>query len=128
MDRPGFVVKLHLLTFSGNNTRFHRNSSDECFMAYDFERAIERLRGKTAMVAKRYRVAIDQRDAARRDVKRLEDELLHKDREIKELKMKIEYLSVVTSARPSADEMKRSRAMLSELVREIDQCISDLQS
>jgi hypothetical protein len=97
-------------------------------MAYDFERAIERLRGKTAMVAKRYRVAIDQRDAARRDVKRLEDELLHKDREIKELKMKIEYLSVVTSARPSADEMKRSRAMLSELVREIDQCISDLQS
>ncbi len=97
-------------------------------MAYDFERAIERLRGKTAMVAKRYRVAIDQRDAARRDMKRLEDELLHKDREIKELKMKIEYLSVVTSARPSADEMKRSRAMLSELVREIDQCISDLQS
>lgn len=80
------------------------------------------------MVAKRYRVAIDQRDAARRDVKRLEDELLHKDREIKELNMKIEYLSVVTSARPSADEMKRSRAMLSELVREIDQCISDLQS
>ena len=58
-------------------------------MAYDFERAIERLRGKTAMVAKRYRVAIDQRDAARRDVKRLEDELLHKDREIKELRRRV---------------------------------------
>ena len=97
-------------------------------MAYDFERAIERLRGKTAMVEKRYRVAIDHRDAARRDVKRLEDELLHKDREIKELKMKIEYLSVVTSARPSADAIRRRRAMRSELVREEDAGISVLQS
>ena len=97
-------------------------------MAYDFERAIERLRGKAAMVAKRYQIAIEQRDAARDEIKRLEDELSVKDREIRELKLKIEYLSVVTSARPGADEMKRSRAMLSELVREIDQCISDLQS
>ena len=97
-------------------------------MAYDFERAIEKLRGKAAMVAKRYRIAVEQRDAAREEIKRLEDELSQKEREIKELKMKVEYLWIVTSARPSADEMKRSRAMLSELVREIDQCISDLQS
>lgn len=97
-------------------------------MAYDFERAIERLRGKAAMVAKQYQIAVEQRDAARDEIKRLEDELSFKDREIRELKLKIEYLSVVTSARPGADEMKRSRAMLSELVREIDQCISDLQS
>ncbi|MBD5198487.1 MAG: hypothetical protein HDS86_04940 [Bacteroidales bacterium] len=97
-------------------------------MAFDIERAIERLRGKAAMIAKRYQLAIEQRDAARSEVSRLKEELSIKDREIRELSLKVEYLSVVTSARPSVEEMKRSRAMLSELVREIDHCISDLQS
>ncbi len=97
-------------------------------MAFDFERAVERLRGKAAMVAKRYQQAVEQRDAARDEISRLEEEISRKDREIRELKMKVEYLSVVTSARPGIDEMRRSRAMLSELVREIDHCISDLQS
>lgn len=97
-------------------------------MASDLERAIESLRGKAAMVAKRYHLAIEQRDAVRKELAKREEELAAKEREIKELKLKIEYLSVVTSARPDVEEMKKSRAMLSSLVRDIDQCISDLQS
>lgn len=80
------------------------------------------------MVAKRYHLAIEQRDAVRKELAKREEELAAKEREIKELKLKIEYLSVVTSARPDVEEMKKSRAMLSSLVRDIDQCISDLQS
>lgn len=80
------------------------------------------------MIAKRYASVVEERDAARAEIERLEDEVSRKDREIRELRLKVEYLSVVTSARPGVDEMKRSRAMLSELVREIDHCISDLQS
>lgn len=113
---------------SGGHAKKLCSSKGTVIMAYDFERAVERLRGKAMMVAKRYRIAMDQRDAAREEIRRLESELESRDREIESLKMKVEYLSVVASARPGIGEMERSRAMLSELVREIDQCISDLQS
>lgn len=60
------------------------------------------------------------------------DELLRyveqQSREIADLRRQLEYLKVATSIAPSRDAVEQSRAVLSELVREIDKCIADLTS
>lgn len=40
--------------------------------------------------------------------------------------MRLEYLSVSHTVASSGDELQRAKAMISELVREIDLCIADL--
>ena len=47
-------------------------------------------------------------------------------REIADLRHQVEYLKVATSIAPSREAVEQSRAVLSELVREIDKCIADL--
>lgn len=95
-------------------------------MAYDYQQAFQRLKSKAAMVSQRYHIAIEQRDEARRQIETLESQLRQRDEEITLLKTEIENLTVVTTAFPSKEARSVSRKYLAGLVKEIDQCITDL--
>ena len=95
-------------------------------MAFDYLTAFQRLKEKAALVAQRYHAAIAQRDEARSEAAALREELARRDEEIRRLKTDVENLTVVTTAFPSKEAVAQSRKYLSGLVREIDQCITDL--
>lgn len=95
-------------------------------MATDIDRRLSAIQTKGEMLIERFarleaeRLALaEERDGLRR---RLDKAL----KEIETLKMKNEYLTMASTVLPSADDVEHSRRFLSELVWEIDKCISQL--
>lgn len=95
-------------------------------MAFDYQQAFQRLKNKAQMVSQRYHAAIAQRDEARKQIEILTGQITLRDKEITQLKTEIENLTVVTTVFPSKEAKATSRKYLAGLVKEIDQCITDL--
>ena len=95
-------------------------------MAIDLQQQLERVNAKTTLVLEKYALMQQRLEQARAEIARLNDELRRSRQSIEALEMRLEYLSVSHSVASSGDELQRAKAMISELVREIDLCIADL--
>lgn len=95
-------------------------------MANDLQQTLERLNRKSLNLIERYQSVLQAKQAAEKRIIELETTIDTMRNRIETLERQVEYLSVVTTAFPSREEVKRSQARISELVREIDKCISDL--
>ncbi len=95
-------------------------------MASDLQQTLERLNRKALNLTERYQTVLHEKQVALSRIAELETLILTLRGRVETLERQVEYLSVVTTAFPSREEMERSKARLSELVREIDKCISDL--
>jgi len=81
---------------------------------------------KTEFLTERYNEVLRGKTSAEARVKELEQTVTRLNEEIRQLKSRIEYLTVVTIAHPDRRDVESSRAKLTKLVREIDRCISEL--
>ena len=95
-------------------------------MANDLQQTLERLNRKSLNLIERYQSVLQAKQAAEKRIIELETTIDTMRNRIETLERQVEYLSVVTTAFPSREEVKRSQARISELVREMDKCISDL--
>ena len=95
-------------------------------MAIDLQQQLERVNAKTTLVLEKYALMQQRLEQARAEIARLNDELRRSRQSIEALEMRLEYLSVSHTVASSGDELQRVKAMISELVREIDLCIADL--
>jgi len=95
-------------------------------MAIDLQQQLERVNAKTTLVLEKYALMQQRLSQARAEIARLNDELRRSRQSIEALEMRLEYLSVSHTVASSGDELQRAKAMISELVREIDLCIADL--
>lgn len=95
-------------------------------MAVDSKKLVRSLKEKHELLIERYLKAASERDDALRRVADLEFTTRQQERELERLRQKVEYLTVVSSVALSHEEIDKSRALLSGLVREIDKCIIDL--
>ena len=95
-------------------------------MAIDHQQQLERVNAKTTLVLEKYALMQQRLEQARAEIARLNDELRRSRQSIEALEMRLEYLSVSHTVASSGDELQRAKAMISELVREIDLCIADL--
>lgn len=81
---------------------------------------------KAGMFAQLYKVVAQQRDEALRKVEEL-SKLLEEARKTNgQLAEQLEYLKIATIVERSEGDIKKAREFLSELVWEIDKCISQL--
>lgn len=95
-------------------------------MAVDLLQLVQGLRNKHELLTRRYREITVQRDVALKQVADLEYTVRQQSLEIERLSQQVEFLTVVSTAMPDRDDVEKSRAVLSDLVREIDKCIKDL--
>ena len=95
-------------------------------MAIDLQQQLERVNAKTTLVLEKYALMQQRLEQARAEIARLNDDLRRSRQSIEALEMRLEYLSVSHTVASSGDELQRAKAMISELVREIDLCIADL--
>lgn len=97
-------------------------------MAPSLNERLDRIAVKADLFAAKYNKLV----AAKRESDRRIDELLHQleeqSIEIASLRRELEYQRVAAAIAPTREAVENSRAVLSELVREIDKCISDLTS
>ncbi len=95
-------------------------------MAGNLQHRLESLRGKAQLITERYASLLEQKRLADDTIAELRKELERTKRENNVLQQQIEHLKVVTTITPKREDVERSRAFLSELVRDIDKCISEL--
>lgn len=95
-------------------------------MASDLQQTLDRISRKAENLTDRYRVAVEENKAAKARIGQLQSTVSELQRQIDVMQRKIEYLTVVSTAVASREDIERSRATLSKLVREIDKCIAEL--
>lgn len=95
-------------------------------MVGEFQQIIDRINAKAQLILERYAMVNRQRSEAVQRVSELEDQLRRMQAENERLAREVEFLRIATTIAPDRKDVADTRAMLSELVREIDRCISDL--
>lgn len=95
-------------------------------MASDLQQTLQRISRKAETLVDRYNVVDEQRRKAEERVRELEATVDSLNNEIRNLRSQVEYLTVVTTAFPQRENVEKSRALISRLVRDIDKCIADL--
>ncbi len=95
-------------------------------MAFDYEAAFTRIINKARIIQQRYLKMLDERKNALEAMQDLRAQLAEKDRIIEQLQIRLEYMQVASTIAPTREQLDKSKTMISDLVREIDRCISEL--
>ena len=96
-------------------------------MPSDLQQQLENVRAKARVVTEKYHHLKRAYDAAKDEISGLKAEILARDEELEQLKLKVEYLSIASTVRVTGDDLASTRAMVADLVREIDRCLADLR-
>lgn len=96
-------------------------------MANDLKQTLERLRGKTDLLVERYQLLLQEKQQVDLRNEELSSTIKKQQQEIDRLQQEVEYLKVVTTLTPKREDVEKSRAFLSKLVRNIDKCIAELK-
>lgn len=95
-------------------------------MAENLQQRLNTLKTKAGLITERYRSLAREKRAADAEIEQLRTALRHANRELAEARQRIEHLTVVTTLNPGRQDIEQTRVVLSDLVREIDQCINEL--
>ncbi|MDE7460099.1 MAG: hypothetical protein K2M85_03325 [Paramuribaculum sp.] len=95
-------------------------------MSGNLKRRLDNVTAKALLLRQRHEQILAERSRLESRVAELKTLLDQRDKEISHLRQENEYLRVVHSITPSRGEVERSRAILTELMRDIDKCIADL--
>jgi len=87
---------------------------------------LDSIEAKASLLVEKYARLRAAKAVSDRRNEELLRQVERQSREIADLRHQVEYLRVATSIAPSREAVEQSRAVLSELVREIDKCIADL--
>lgn len=96
-------------------------------MADKLKQTLERLRSKTDILTERYHKLLQEKQQADVSIEQLKIETQKQQKEINRLQQEVEHLKVVTTLSPNREDVEKSRAFLSKLVRDIDKCITELK-
>lgn len=92
----------------------------------NLKKRLESITTKLDMLRQRHE-ALNARIAASDTLLAERDETISRlNRQIDVLRQEAEHLKVVHTITPSRDDVQRTRAMISELMRDIDRCIADI--
>ena len=96
-------------------------------MANDLKQTLERLRGKADLLVERYQLLLQEKQQVDMLNEELSSTIKKQQQEIDRLQQEVEHLKVVTTLTPKREDVEKSRAFLSKLVRNIDKCINELK-
>ena len=92
-------------------------------MAANLQQRLESIRSKASLLTERYVDLLEEKRAAEAKIAQLQSTLQHQQQEIDRLRQQNEQFTTLS---PKREDVERSRAFLSQLVRDIDKCIAEL--
>lgn len=95
-------------------------------MAGNLQQRIDSIKSKASLLADRYRAVKRAKESAEMQVAELRTQIARMERELSAKDAEIERLKVTSVLAPNHRDVEATRALLSELVREIDKCIAQL--
>lgn len=95
-------------------------------MASDLDSTLTRLTEKSRFLTERFKVVTRQRDEALEKIADLEKAVRERDSRIERLLTEVEYLKVSSALSPSQETVASTRAIIKDLISEIDRCIAEI--
>lgn len=95
-------------------------------MAVDLKQQLDRVSVKAQIITQRYITLTRQLDQANAEIARLSETIGRMQNEIEKLKLANEYLRMVKTLAHDPAEVRKAKAIITGLVRDIDRCIRDL--
>lgn len=95
-------------------------------MAGELQQTIDRVNAKMQILLDRYARMEALRNQLSERILELEAALEKARVENQQLRTENEFLKIATTIVPDRNDVRQTRALLSELVREIDKCIAEL--
>lgn len=95
-------------------------------MAGDLQKRLDSLTNKAQLLLKRYAMLEEENAAMKQKINELEAILSRQNRELTDKNRQIEQLQVMGVLAPTREDIEKSRAFLTGLVRDIDKCINEL--
>lgn len=95
-------------------------------MAGDLQKRLDSLTNKAQLLLKRYAMLEEENAAIKQKINELEATLSRQNRELTDKNRQIEQLQVMGVLAPTREDIEKSRAFLTGLVRDIDKCINEL--
>ena len=87
---------------------------------------LDSLTNKAQLLLKRYAMLEEENTAMKQKINELEATLSRQNRELTDKNRQIEQLQVMGVLAPTREDIEKSRAFLTGLVRDIDKCINEL--
>lgn len=95
-------------------------------MATDLHSTIERILNKSSVLVEKYHALEAEKVNAELKIRQLQEEIATLKKELEQLRQDNEYLRMARTIAPSYEQLAESRAIISQLVRDVDKCISQL--
>lgn len=95
-------------------------------MAGEFQQKIDKVNAKMQILLDRFAIVSRGRTEALHRVEELEKQLAELIAENRRLAQEVEFLKIATTIAPDRKEVKETRAILAQMVRDIDKCIAEL--
>lgn len=95
-------------------------------MAVNLHETVNRLRSKSVVLIERYNALVAEKESVEQQNKDLMKDLATLKKELAQSHVDNEYLRLAKSISTNPDELAKSRAIISKLVRDVDKCISQL--
>ncbi len=95
-------------------------------MATDLHSTIERILSKSSVLVEKYHALEVEKVNAELKIKQLQEDIATLNKELEKLRQDNEYLRMARTIVPSYEQLAESRSIISQLVRDVDKCISQL--
>jgi methyl-accepting chemotaxis protein len=95
-------------------------------MVADLENTLNRIAEKSRFLTERYRTVVAQNQALNQTVDELNKIIDDQKKKIEQLDMQVQYLTISSALAPSREDVEKTRETISNLVREIDRCLVEL--
>lgn len=95
-------------------------------MAKDLSEQLSRLGRKAELLVTRFATLKSENQTLRAEIEELKAQNKALQSQNEKQGLELEYLKITGAIAPTSEEARKARAILSNLVREIDACVADL--
>lgn len=95
-------------------------------MADELQSRLRSLQSKAKLLTERYRTLLRQKQLQDNEMLQLQHTVKRQQERISLLEQQLEHMRVITPLTVDGADMEQSRAVLTQLVRDIDKCIAEL--
>lgn len=97
-------------------------------MATDLQQRLERIVGKSNVLVEKYRQMLMLKQSADEKIALLESDIEQLRAQVEQLERENQYLRVARTMSSTPEQLSESRMIINRLVRDIDKCISQLNT
>lgn len=95
-------------------------------MAKDYAELLNRVGHKAELLVTRYATLREENSRLQALVAELEARVRSQEAELERQRLELEHFRISSAVAPDTETAKQARAVITELVRDIDVCIADL--